>query len=84
MNFDKLKTIKVMNEGKEVEAKVITYFELDGKNYLLYSLNGDDVLASFVSFENGEIKLEDVSLSDKKMIENVIEDIVMEEGENNG
>lgn len=81
MNLEANETFKVIKDNQEIEAKVITYFELEGKNYLLYSLNDDEILASLVVEEADGINLVDIDDETMKKIEEVMKKIAMEEDE---
>lgn len=81
MNLKVKETFNVIKDGEEIEAKVINYFELEGKNYLIYSLNNDDILASLVVSENDEVKLVDIDKETLVKIEEIMKKIAMEEDE---
>lgn len=76
-------TLKMLKDGEEVTANVITCLELEnGKTYLLYSFeNDEEVYASLMVETDEEIQLLDVPDEEMKMLDEALEQLTDEKGE---
>ena len=73
--------IKMIKNGKEVDAEIIRYLKVGNKKFVLYSFDDrEDVYASLIVDKGDEIELHDVSNEDLSVIENMVSDFQVEEG----
>lgn len=74
--------IKMIKNGKEVEAEIIRYVKVGEKKFVLYSFDDrEDVYASLVVDKETGIELHDVSDEDMDLIESMVRNISTVEGE---
>ena len=72
--------IKMIKNGKEVDAAIIRYVKVGDKKFVLYSLDDkEDVYASLIVDKGAEIELHDVTDEDICMIESMVKNIAVEE-----
>ncbi len=74
--------IKMIKNGKEVDAEIIRYVKVGNKKFVLYSFEDrEDVYASLIVDKDTGIELHDVTDEDMSIIESMVKNIDVEEGE---
>ena len=72
--------IKMIKNGKEVDAEIIRYVKVGEKKFVLYSFaDREDVYASLIVDKDTGIELHDVTDDDMSIIENMVKNISVEE-----
>ncbi len=74
------KKIKMIKNGKEVDAEIIRYVKVGNKKFVLYSFDDrEDVYASLIVNNDSGIELHNVTDEDMSIIENMVKNIAVEE-----